>query len=172
MRRLFLQMKHTQTYRIQHDEIRRSCRELAALMSGAEPAAIRKALSRLSSLIEMHLLLEDSSLYPALYKHTDPELGRIARAYQDSMGRLAGVYAEFRVRWMRQGAIEEDPNGFAKELAEVCATLERRIDLENHTLYLMVDSLTNIAVEPVVSKAAASDERFAWHVDVGGKRGG
>ncbi|MGB6984400.1 MAG: hemerythrin domain-containing protein [Candidatus Aquilonibacter sp.] len=141
-----MQMKHTQAYRNQHDEIRSATRALAAVVSGGDMPAIRKALTHLSALIDVHVYLEDSAFYPALYKHADPELGRIAKAYQESMGKLASVYTAFCSRWMRPGAIEEDASGFAKELGDVCTTLERRMDLENNTLYMMVDGLTNIAV--------------------------
>lgn len=138
-------MKNTQTYRNQHDEITRVSENLAAVIAGGDANAIRKTLSRLSSLIEVHLSLEDSSFYPALFKHADPEIRKIAKAYQDSMGKLASVYTEFRVRWLRQGAIESDLAGFSKELLNVLSALEKRIDLENNTLYNMVDGL-DIAV--------------------------
>ncbi len=141
-----MQMKHTQAYRNQHDEIRHAARELAALVNSGDVAVIRKSLTHLSALIDVHVSLEDTAFYPALYKHADAELRRIAKAYQESMARLAGVYAAFCSRWMRQGAIEGDPSAFAKELTDVCATLDRRMDLENNTLYMMVDGLTNIAV--------------------------
>jgi hypothetical protein len=139
-------MKHTQAYRNQHDEIRSATRALANVASSGDVPAIRKSLTHLSALIDVHVSLEDTAFYPALYKYADPELGRIAKAYQESMGKLASVYAAFCSRWMQRGAIEEDPCGFAKELNDVCSTLERRMDLENNTLYMMVDGLTNIAV--------------------------
>jgi hemerythrin-like domain-containing protein len=139
-------VKITQTYRNQHDEIQRAGLELAAVMSHRDPIAIRKSLSRLSGLIEVHLALEDSTFYPALLKHTDPEIRRIAKAYQESMGKLAGVYTDFRTRWMRAGAIENDQDGFAKEMADVAGALNKRIDLENTTLYSMVDGLAGVAV--------------------------
>ena len=139
-------MKHTQTYRNQHDEIRRAGQQLAAVMAGGDAIAIRKALAHLCGLVEAHLALEDSAFYPALYKHADLEVRRIAKAYQQSMGKLAGVYTEFRMRWMRAGAIEGDPGGFAKELADLAGALDKRIDLENTTLYSMVDGLEHVAV--------------------------
>jgi hypothetical protein len=139
-------MKNTQTYRNQHDDICRAAQELATVMPSGDAGAIRKALSRLSGLLGGHLLLENSSFYPALFKHADPELRRIAKVYQESMGKLAREYTEFHARWMHVGAIESDPDGFAKELAGVVGAVEKRVLLENTTLYLMVDRLANAPV--------------------------
>ena len=139
-------MKLTQTYRNQHDEIRRAGNDLSVAMRGDDPAAVRRALSRLSGLLEVHLALEDKSFYPVLLKHADPEVRKTAQSYQESMGTLATAYMAFRGRWLRQGAIEEDRPGFEKELNAVWALLDQRIDLENDTLYAMVDGLSNVAV--------------------------
>jgi hypothetical protein len=139
-------MKTTQTYRNQHDEICRAAQELAAARKSGDAPSIRKTLSRLSGALEAHLALEDSSFYPALFNHADPELPRIAKVYQESMRKLAGAYAEFCAHWMHAGAIENDPDGFAVELTHIVGALEKRILLENTTLYLMVDRLANVAV--------------------------
>jgi uncharacterized protein (UPF0276 family) len=139
-------MKNTQAYRDQHDDICHAAGELSMIVAGGDAAAIRKALSRLSGVLDGHLLLENSSFYPALFKHADPELRRIAKVYQDSMGKLAHAYAEFHARWMHVGAIENDRDGFAKDLVDVVGAIEKRIRLENTTLYLMVDRLANAPV--------------------------
>ena len=139
-------MKNTQTYRNQHDEIGRASNELTSVLVHGDAHAVRKSLGRLSSLIDVHLSLEDSSFYPALSRHADPEVRRIAKAYQESMGKLAAVYMDFRTRWLHMGAIEADKSGFEKELRDLLRALEKRIDLENNTLYSMVDGLHGVAV--------------------------
>lgn len=136
----------TQTLRSQHDEIRRAAQELATVTMDGDGTTIREALSRLSVLLDVHLTYANSSFYPALFKHADPEVRRIAKVYQDSMGKLAGVYTEFRTRWMRAVAIENDADGFNKELAHVVGALDKRIALEDATLYSMIDRLTNVPV--------------------------
>jgi DUF438 domain-containing protein len=139
-------MKSTQTCRSQHDEIRRAVQELASVVADGDATAIRTALARLSALLDVHLAHEDSSFYPALFKHADTEVRRIAKVYQDSMRRLIDAYAEFRARWMQPGEIESDPDGFGNDLAKVVGALDKRIVLEDTTLYLMVDRLANGAV--------------------------
>lgn len=139
-------MKHTQTYRNQHDEIRRAGQALTEALATGDTAAIRKSLSHLSGVIEAHLSLEETSFYPALLKYADPEIRRIAKVYQESMAKLAAAYTAFRTRWLHLRAIDEDRSGFERELHEVWGALDRRIDLENKTLYSMVDGLANIAV--------------------------
>jgi hypothetical protein len=136
----------TQTLRSQHDEIRRAAQELATVTAGGNGTMIRGALSRLSVLLDVHLAYANSTFYPALFKHADPEVRRIAKVYQDSMSKLAGVYIDFRTRWMRAVTIENDPDGFAKEVARVVGALDKRIVLEDTTLYLMVDRLANVPV--------------------------
>jgi hypothetical protein len=139
-------MKNTQTYRNQHDDICHAAAELAMVIAGGDGATIRKALTRLSGLLDGHLLSENSSFYPALFKQADPELRRIAKVYQESMAKLAHAYTEFHVRWMHPGAIEADLDAFGRELKDVVGALEKRIRLEDTTLYLMVDRLASATV--------------------------
>lgn len=129
----------TKLFRQQHGEILRSLDEIDRVRNGSEQQ-ICGELARLAGIVKMHLTLEDKNLYPAMFKHADAQVRATAEEYQRTMGDLAPAFIAFHEKWTRAGAITADHSGFLRDYMRIAEALKRRIDLENHNLYNLVDA--------------------------------
>lgn len=130
----------TALYRKQHGALLHAVGDVDAaltLQKGAE--AVRFSLTRLASLLAMHLKLEDDVLYPQMKGHADPIIAGLAARYQAEMGGLAAAFTSFYDRWRNAGVAAFDRTAFALEWDGVKAALGKRIDQEDTELYPLVD---------------------------------
>ncbi len=78
-------------FKHQHVDILSRIDQLRSLThAGVEvnAAAIAQGIISFSSLIKLHLAVEDKALYPALQRSGDATLARLGQQFQDDMGRL------------------------------------------------------------------------------------
>lgn len=130
---------HTELYRRQHDQLRALLVETSRHLVPLDAAACRAGLSRLATVLSVHLALEDRALYPRLITHDDVEVRKIAREYQGRMGHLAADFHVFCDRWTPHGAIESAQYEFALAYRDLSQHLRQRMDMEDATLYRLVD---------------------------------
>lgn len=97
--------------------------------------AARAVLTRLSTVLVMHLRLEDRSLYPALMSVADSSISRLAARYRDEMSRLSGDFLQFESRWRDAAAIASNPSLFLAEWSIVQKLLNARMHHEDCDLY-------------------------------------
>src|SRR4051794_14624002 len=74
--------------------------------SGASEAY--RTLSSLSGILNVHLAMEDRSLYPNLIRHGDLQLRTLAQRFLDERATLRQRYDEYRASWPSAAVIERD----------------------------------------------------------------
>jgi hemerythrin-like domain-containing protein len=136
-------MGQTDSFRRQHQEILGLVKELqpqldvVSLRRDAAPVAT--GLQRLAAMLKAHLALEDSTLYPKLVAHADPEVAATARRYQQEMGGLQTAFSNYIERWPTATSIQHEPDLFLSQTQQVVAALLARIEREDGELYPMAD---------------------------------
>ncbi|HEY0490314.1 MAG TPA: hemerythrin domain-containing protein [Telluria sp.] len=138
-------MARTDSYRKHHDEILGIAREINALLgdsiSDSNADTIRKLLSRLAGLVNVHLAMEDKGLYPELLAHGDASVKATARRFSDEMGSVAAAFVGYINTWPTSTAIKGDPVRFTTESKAIFNALSKRIHRENTELYVLLDAL-------------------------------
>jgi len=133
----------TQNYRDQHDQLLRIATELAAITqagkAGTQSDVARRHLSELAGKLNLHLAMEDKSLYPALLSHPDEKVRATAKKFVDEMGGIAAAFTGYLAHWPTPGSIAKAPQDFAKETAGIIKALGDRIQKENTVLYPLAD---------------------------------
>lgn len=129
----------TDVYRRQHQQLRTLLAGTSRFLVPLDAAACRAGLGRLSTVLNVHLALEDKALYPHLMTHDNPDVRRTASEFQSRMGSLAQQFQSFYERWERPGEIESSAYEFAVEYRALSEALRSRMDMEDTTLYELVE---------------------------------
>lgn len=131
-------------FKHQHIEIMESVTELRNLAKSgvAEHATqIAKKIISMSSVIKLHLSVEDTVLYPALQKSRDPAHLALGSRYQSEMDGLAAAYMKFAEKWLSAKQIADDADGFKSDANVVFKALHDRIQKENAELYPALEQI-------------------------------
>ena len=129
-------------YRREHADILDHVQQLKTLSAqgiAAQAAAIARVVIAMSSVIKLHLSVEDRYLYPAL-RQADTRLADKARQYQEEMTSISSEYGQFSRRWNDAQRIAEQPEHFRSEANRVLKMLFERIVRENREFYPMVEA--------------------------------
>ncbi|MGE8547777.1 MAG: hemerythrin domain-containing protein [Alcaligenes sp.] len=102
---------------------------------------IARQVVELSSIIKMHLAVEDKVLYPSLQRSGNAELARLGQAYQDDMQALAASYLGFSRRWNTAQAVARQPELFRSDANTVLRRLHERMRQENTDFYPVVEAM-------------------------------
>jgi hypothetical protein len=129
----------TDVYRRQHHQIRTLLAGTSQFLVPLDAGACRSGLERLATVLNVHLALEDKALYPRLMTHDDPDVRRTASEFHTRMGRLAEQFEAFYAKWGRPGEIESSAYEFAVEYRALSEALRHRMDVEDATLYQLVE---------------------------------
>jgi hypothetical protein len=98
-------------------------------------AFAHRALSSLSGILNVHLAMEDRSLYPSLLHHPDPQLRALAERFLGEREQLQQEFAEYRGNWPSSASIAIAPAQFIEETRMVLGTLWRRMKQEDEVLH-------------------------------------
>lgn len=133
-------MAYTDNFKRQHQEMLGIVGDIVGKLKSqpADAKALRTLLSALAGKLTVHLAMEDKALYPRLAQANVDNSRALANAFQQEMGGLAGIFADYNQKW-QQNAIQADPGGFALATQEVFGALGRRIARENAELYPLAD---------------------------------
>jgi len=129
-------------YRHQHSDILKSIqtlRELSRLGIAQQAAEIARCVIAMSSVIKLHLSVEDRYLYPELQSCGDRRLARMGLQYQQEMRQIASAYIGFASRWNEASKLARDPEGFRREANQVLKILFERIRKENREFYPVIE---------------------------------
>ena len=107
--------------------------DVGKLQRGAGEA--HRALSSLTGLLNVHLAMEDRSLYPRLLEHDDPQLRALAKRFLDERGQLYDEFERYRRHFSSTAAIEAEPAAFVDETRAVLGLLWNRMKLEDDVLH-------------------------------------
>lgn len=129
-------------FKHQHEEIFSSIRLLRErTVSGIVENAreIAGLVVAMSSLIKLHLAVEDSVLYPTLRNSKDAAMARMGETYQKEMKTIAASYEGFARKWNTALNVERDPEGFRADANVVLKMLHGRICREDRDFYPAVE---------------------------------
>ena len=139
-------MAITNDYRQQHADLVKLVTKVAPLLTGASAAEkageIRKALSELMGKLNMHLAMEDNSLYPLMLKSANSEMSVMATKFKTEMGGIKAAVVAFNSKWTEQ-TIKDKPVDFCNECKGIFDALGKRIQAENTQLYAMYDKIAS-----------------------------
>ncbi|WP_413456717.1 hemerythrin domain-containing protein [Herbaspirillum huttiense] len=129
-------------YRREHADIIghvSTLRTLCANGIAEEAPAIAREVIAMSSVIKLHLSVEDRYLYPSM-QQAAPALAAKARLYQEEMKEISAQYGQFSRRWNDAQSIAEQPEAFRADANRVLRLLFDRIGRENRDFYPMVEA--------------------------------
>ena len=138
-------MAATDRYRDQHRDVLRTVGVLKALMNpdalARDPEPAYDVMMALAGKLKVHFTMEDQRLYPRLMAHDQARIRDTARAYQSEMGNLMELFDAFLQRWVEPDSIRRSPDRYIGEANDFLHRLLRRIEKEDHLLYVLVDEL-------------------------------
>lgn len=108
---------------------------------GENAAQISNLIISMSSIIKLHLSVEDKVLYPALQNGSSSVLAKMGKQFQDEMGVIASAYMGFARRWNTEANVVRDPEGFRADANKVLKILHNRMVRENTDFYPAIEAL-------------------------------
>lgn len=102
---------------------------------------IASAVVSMSSLIKLHLTVEDTVLYPALRSSSQHTLATMGNQYQEDMKVIARSYEEFARKWNTATNVAQDPAGFRADANTVLKRLHARIRQEDKHFYPAIEAM-------------------------------
>jgi len=135
----------TATFRKQHEGIVEIVNSILASLDHNELSnnthGIRKLLTKLTNNVKIHLILEDTALYPILANSDDKEVKAISLQYMEEMGVISNSYTSYVEKWSIGSSIKDSTETFINETKDLLGALLNRIDRENKGLYQIIDEL-------------------------------
>lgn len=104
-------------------------------------AQIAQGVVAMSSIIKLHLAVEDRVLYPALQNGPDASLARLGQRFQQEMGAIAHAYMAFARRWNTAEAVRSDEAGFKADANVVLRQVYERMQCENRDFYPRIEEM-------------------------------
>lgn len=133
----------TDNLRIQHKEILEIVNQIQSCLNSEElsrdAAQVRDLLSKLAEILEVHLIKEDDSLYPALLTHPAKSVQALAKIYMDRMGGIRDVFKKYIIKWSDAKSIQDNADDFISETSAIFLLLSKRIHKEDYELYPLID---------------------------------
>ena len=102
---------------------------------------IRKLLTKLSNNVKVHLILEDSALYPIMANSDNTKIKTKSNQFMDEMGVISTTYSNYVEKWSTGSSIKENTSKFMDETRNVMDALLNRIDRENTDLYKILHEM-------------------------------
>lgn len=128
----------------QHTEILDIIKESKILvndLSDENKTSLAKNISRLAGILKIHLANEDRYLYPSFINSGEATLKAKSEAYQKEMGNLNTIFTEFKNSYNTKSKIDQKETEAKKAILEVFSAVEKRIDKEDHDLYILAEKL-------------------------------
>lgn len=133
--------------RNEHDMLLALAGELETACSGPKPDALMPLLvllERFNQLLQIHLLREDSILYPSIISGGSREEADVAARFQEELGLLGSHVSEFDEKWTTTRITSCWP-GFQDEMRKLVEELRHRVERESEELFPLADRYTPLA---------------------------
>ena len=92
-------------------------------------------LASLSGILNVHLAMEDRSLYPNLINHRDLQLRTLAQRFLNERAALRQRYDEYRATWSSASVIEGGAERFIDDTRAILGMLWTRMKMEDDVLH-------------------------------------
>ncbi len=99
---------------------------------------IAQHINVLSGRLKIHLLNEDTYLYPKLKEAMDENIVNLAKEYQNEMGDLATIFTSFKEKYNTKSKLLLNQNYFINEFNSVIRKIESRIEKEESGIYKLI----------------------------------
>lgn len=104
----------------------------------SDTRTIKSLIDDLISALDIHLAVEDKSLYPLLLNHTNQEIKSTVQSFIDEMGEIRQTVLLYRRKWTSISKIQEEPNKFIGETSIILEALITRMNKENLELFTLL----------------------------------
>jgi len=101
---------------------------------------ISKLIIAMSSIIKLHLAVEDKILYPALQELNNSALTKMGNKFQNEMITIASTYIDFAQKWNSANNVAKYPEEFRSEANKVLKLLHDRMQRENIDFYPAIEA--------------------------------
>lgn len=96
-------------------------------------------VSQLAGNLKIHLRSEDDNFYPSLLRSEDQRVREIANKFVKEMGDLGEAFDQYRVKYIRKANIEQEPENFIRDTAQVINAILKRVEKEETELYVLLN---------------------------------
>jgi iron-sulfur cluster repair protein YtfE (RIC family) len=136
-------MKVTDNLRRQHKELMEIVTEITSHLIpdklAKDATYVSGLLLELAEDLRVHLAREDKALYPALFRHPDKMISKLAKDYLDEMGGISDAFESYLTRWPHAMVIQDDANHFINQTRGIFESLSNRINKEDNVLYPLLE---------------------------------
>ncbi len=101
---------------------------------------LRELLTNLSAELELHLLIEDDLLYPALMKDSTASIRNVAHVLSNELGGFKETFKRYKAKWIGQETMVESLEAFISETETMATLLRKKIDKENKQLFPLLEN--------------------------------
>lgn len=101
---------------------------------------IASMIVKISSVIKLHLVVEDSVLYPEVASSSDATLSRLGERYQYEMKGISEEFFTFATHWNLAARVAAEPERFRAEANQVLRVLFDRMQREDHEFYPAIEA--------------------------------
>jgi iron-sulfur cluster repair protein YtfE (RIC family) len=131
-------------FKHQHIDILSAIADLRQLVQegiSTHAAEIARRIVSMSSIIRLHLAVEDRVLYPALEASGNRAMAGMGQKYRDEMEGIAGSYLDFASKWNTPRILVSEPETFRAEANQVLKALYERMKREDHEFYPAIEAI-------------------------------
>lgn len=100
---------------------------------------IASMIVKISSVIKLHLFIEDTVLYPRIAESSDPKLSRLAEKYKHEMHGISEAFFNFASQWNLPARVVAEPERFRTEANQVLRVLFERMKREDSEFYPSIE---------------------------------
>jgi len=129
---------HHVEFRVMIDDIRQLLADEDVVAVANE---VMSLISRLNGQLMVHLTMEDRHVYPALLASENSNIQNLANQFKGEIGGLFLAFQDYRLKWSCAQQIVEDPTEFLIDTEAIFSILNKRMALEDESLYPEVMSL-------------------------------
>jgi len=135
----------TEMFRTQHKDLLGIVGQLRHLLDptklAKDGAPARTLLNQLAGKLNVHLAMEDKSLYPQLLKYKDPAVQAKAKTFMDQMGGIKEAFGAYMAKYPSAQVIEKAAAAFVSDSEGLAKVVAKRMQSEDMDLYALVDRL-------------------------------
>lgn len=117
-----------------------SLRKLAHSSISDNAHHIAQQITALSTVVTMHLAIEDRILYPSLQNGSNQKLADMGKAYQADMKGIANAFIAFSRKWSTAIAVVNQPEMFRTEANQVLKAVYDRMQKEDTEFYPAIEA--------------------------------
>ncbi|MCP4675430.1 MAG: hemerythrin domain-containing protein [Deltaproteobacteria bacterium] len=114
--------------------------ELAGSTGQNSATILLERIAELATLLEEHLLIEDTYLYPVLKKRQSEEIRTTATRFASELGGIKDAFAVYFAKWKSPEDIMQSNQEFLSDSKSLSNALQQRIEKEDKELFPLIET--------------------------------